>query len=119
MHTNQNCSLRAWTATLVGTVLLSACGGEPGERAVATQDRIVAKPAQPERCLPPEPDSTAVVSAALSALTDPLPLKVTSFVRHHEGSLVSLGPTEPAVVGGGGLVWVDRDGCLTILKVFE
>jgi hypothetical protein len=33
--------------------------------------------------------------------------------------LISMVPAGPQVVGGGGLVWVDRDGCLMVVKLNE
>jgi hypothetical protein len=71
-------------------------------------------------CMRPEPDSVSVLGAAFAALSQPeVPLRLSSFVRHHEGVLVSLLPAATHTTGGGGLVWVDRDGCLTVLKRYE
>lgn len=73
------------------------------------------------RCIDPEPDSAAAAAAAIWAIPEggPVPLRVTSFTRHHEGALISVGPVATNVTGGGGLVWVDRDGCITVLKLHE
>ena len=53
------------------------------------------------------------------ALDPDLPLRPSSFVRHHEGMLVSAVPAGAQVLGGGGLVWVDRDGCVVVLSQYE
>lgn len=109
--------------------LVSACGGnaeqqvqgQPEHAQAAEQQgpAILGRPPV-SQCGPPEPDSAAIVSMALQAIQTPdLPLRVSSFVRHHEGVLVSLLPRRRDTVGGGGLVWVDRDGCLVVLKQYE
>ena len=117
------------TAALTLAAVLSACGGNPQQqvqgqpdeaRAMAQQGPPVQGPPPVAHCGAPEPDSTTIVSMALQAIQTPdLPLRVSSFVRHHEGVLVSLLPRRRDTVGGGGLVWVDRDGCLMVLKRYE
>lgn len=85
-------------------------------------ERAVTPAPQPViRCINPEPDSAAAAAAAVEAVSagGPLPLRVSSFTRHYEGALVSVLPVSTATTGGGGLVWVDRDGCITVIKRYE
>jgi hypothetical protein len=88
---------------------------------VARERAIVPAPQPLTRCIDPEPDSAAAAAAAIGAIPEggPFPLRVSSFTRHHDGALISVLPVATDVVGGGGLVWVDRDGCITVIKLHE
>ena len=119
----------------VAALALSAgCGGpgqqgEPGQSAeppVASRPqsppgaRVLITPADTTPCIAPEPDSAAAAAAALSLLSHPqVPLRVSSLLRHHDGMLVGMVPRHAYAAGGGGLVWVDRDGCLMVIKRSE
>lgn len=112
----------AWVALAISLgIFASGCVDRPEKHDSPAKERAIATPQHTTACGAPEPDSTAAVVRAIAAVSnpEPLPLRVGSFVRHHEGVLVSLLPTEMNVVGGGGLVWVDRDGCITLLKRYE
>jgi len=98
--------------------LVSGCGGGPEQQSPARESAGMA-PQPPAVCIAPEPDSAAAVAAATAAVADAFPLRVSSLVRHHEGMLVSLVPVSTDIAGGGGLVWVDRDGCITLIKRAE
>ena|SRR5438552_762413 len=51
---------------------------------------------------------------------DKSPFTIYSVKAVDDGFLVSLGPTEPMTLGGGGLVWVDGEtGCLSILRRYQ
>ena len=112
------------SAVLAMLALASACReprGAPEEpRPTAPAPYSVTVPPDTLPCTGAAPDSAAAVAAAFAALRDPaLPLRLRSFTRHPEGMLVSLLPVSPAVIGGGGLVWVDPEGCLKVLKRYE
>ncbi|HST61935.1 MAG TPA: hypothetical protein VLK84_24755 [Longimicrobium sp.] len=93
---------------------------QPQPRAAATPWTAAIVRRDTMDCMAPEPDSATAVAAALTALADPdRPLRLSSFVRHHEGMLVSALPADARVLGGGGLVWVDRDGCVVVLNQYE
>lgn len=123
--------MSARLATLSALIATAACGGRAGDapsqaaaapaadqqEAAETRDGMA--PRAQVRCITPEPDSATAVAAAVDAVADPLALRVSSFVRHPDGALVSLVPRSPEFVGGGGLVWVDRDGCITLIKRSE
>lgn len=123
--------VRAAAAVVAVLALASACHeqGEPPlprQEPQAQQPRAavpwtpIVIPRATMACMAPEPDSATAVAAALTALADSTPpLRLGSFVRHHEGVLVSVLPAAPTVLGGGGLVWVDRDGCVVVLNQYE
>jgi hypothetical protein len=87
----------------------------------ARERAIVQAPQPATRCIDPEPDSAAAAAAAIAAIPygGPVQLRVSSFTRHYEGALISVLSVDRGTVGGGGLVWVDRDGCITVLKLHE
>ena len=84
----------------------SGCGGRSGvSRAAAA------------------PDSAAVVRAATAALSRVSDLgagnfRLVSFLRESAGFLVGLQRAD-AVLGGGGLVRVARDGSVTSVKLWQ
>lgn len=92
--------------------------GEPRKHPVQPnpQDRILITSQDTTTCVSPEPDSAMAVAAAISEISQPeVPLRVSSLLRHHDGMLISMVAVK-ATVGGGGLVWVDRDGCVMVIK---
>lgn len=112
-------SLRRIAVALAWIVSSSACSRGSEAPQVPSAASSETTPKEHVRCIPPEPDSARAVAAAIQAVSGPLPLRVGSFVRHSDGALVSLVPASPGVAGGGGLVWVDRDGCVTLIKLSE
>lgn len=92
----------------------------PPPQQTSSAARVLITPADTTPCISPEPDSAAASAAAIALISDPqVPLRVSSILRHQDGMLISLLPVEPHVVGGGGLVWADRDGCLMVIKLGE
>jgi hypothetical protein len=81
------------------------------------ETRVLVTPQDTTPCIRPEPDSATAVAAAISLMSEPeVPLRLSSLLRHHDGMLISMVPVETYMAGGGGLVWVDRDGCLLVIK---
>lgn len=106
---------------LIAAVLLGSC------RTRGTMD-ATSPPAPARRCAPAgtRVDSSFVAEQARGVLSRPgYTLRVDSFqpVRAsgiEVGVLISLVSSEPPVVGGGGLVWVDVEtGCPIVLRRYE
>jgi hypothetical protein len=104
----------------------------PGQGLYAQQRR--AKPAQrvqrSRSALPgdrvppllgPARDSTQAVAIARRVLYEPnagISLRVALFVATDDGFLIRL-LTDPAVPGGGGLLWVEADGSVLVLRRYR
>ena len=82
----------------------------------------IAVPAPPVRCPLTGTRVTRLTAQlqARAALGEP-PLLTSHVTREFdEGVLVTLGPVDPHIEGGGGLVWVDAEtGCVSVLKLYQ
>ena len=82
----------------------------------------IATAAVPGQVVPPTSgrprDSAHVVAIARRVLDDPkagLSFRVATFVRVDNAFLVQLSPDPPSV-GGGGVLWVESDGSVLVLR---
>lgn len=102
----------------VGTAALLACGkSEQGTRANSRGDAT-----EQGRVVVPMTDSGAVVSSAIAALQNtakPMPLRVSRFIRQPDGTLVTVIPADQRTLGGGGVIWVPREGPAIVLSHYE
>lgn len=75
------------------------------------------------RLVVPVTDSSVVVASAISALQNTVksvpPLRVSRFVRQPDGTLVTMMAADQRVLGGGGVVWVPREGAAIVLLRYE
>jgi hypothetical protein len=110
---------RAAAAAAVLLASASACGGPCEAPRQASADAAGIAPRDTAFCIAPEPGRAAAEAAAIRAVGGPIELRVSSFTAHHDGSLVSVSPAAADAAGGGGLVWVDRDGCVTLIRRSE
>jgi hypothetical protein len=88
----------------------TACGSREGNARAGVDSFAVKYGVRPE--------SAYVVSAALRALGADTgrALRVDRFVAEPTGVLVTLVPSDPNTLGGGGIVWVDRDTTVVVRR---
>ncbi len=106
--------------------LASNCGGGVDRTSqTETGGEEVALAGGPE-CVAEDADSSARVRAAVAAANEAignksefLDLRVRVFEARTGGTLVTLLPGRPNVLGGGARVWVPKRGCAVVRELIE
>lgn len=110
---------RRLLAVIAATAVLLACEG-PGQ---VSQSSRRSDAGVQGRLVVPLTDSGVVASMAIAALQNTTkqgpPLRVYRYLRQPDGTLVTLMTTDPRMLGGGGVVWVPREGTAIVLLRYE